>query len=174
MTDAFLPDEYEIPKGPTSYTRFDPGDHKLRILSAPLMGWVYWKDKKPIRSQMNARPEPAPKDLKHFWAVIVWNYQTMQVEIAEITQKAVQSTLKDLNKNPDWGAPYAYDITIKRVGTTMNDTEYSLLPSPAKPLAQEIIDGFKAKPIQLDLLLTGDDPFQPKGTPTPMQEAPAA
>lgn len=167
MSD-FLNDDYEIPKGPSSYTKFDPGTHKLRILTAPLMGWVSWKDKKPVRYAMAARPEPAPKDLKHFWAVIVFNHNTKQIEILELTQKALQTTLKDLNKNPDWGAPYGYDVTVTRVGTTINDTEYSLLPSPKKPVDSEIIEAFKAKPIQLDLLISGDDPFTPKGTPTAM------
>lgn len=170
MSD-FMPDEYEVPKTVSGYAKLEDGDNKFRILSKPIIGWVDWKDQKPVRFAMNNKPEkpfdPA-KEIKHFWAVIAWNCVAQRLQILEITQGGLQKKIIELSDNADWGAPYKYDITITKEGTGLK-TKYSLVPSPPKPISEEIIEAFKAKPIQLDLLFTSDDPFIPKGTPTPMQ-----
>jgi hypothetical protein len=167
----FLPQGYETPKGNSSYMKLEKGDNKFRIMSKPLLGWVDWDDKKPVRFKMADKPT-APidpkKPLKHFWAMIVWDYKAEQVRILELTQNSIQSAIKGLVNDADWGAPYSYDIKVVRTGDGM-DTEYQVNPVPHKPMSNEMMNAFIAKPIQLDLLITGEDPFAPKGTPTTLE-----
>jgi hypothetical protein len=40
------------------------------------------------------------------------------------------------------------------------ETEYSVMPSPAKETPADIIQKFKEKPINLEALFTGGNPFQ--------------
>jgi hypothetical protein len=64
-----------------------------RILSAVTMGWEYWtEDKKPKRSKTMFKVVPVDADLhagwpaRYFWAFVVRNFDTKQIEILEITQ----------------------------------------------------------------------------------------
>jgi hypothetical protein len=62
--------------------------------------------------------------------------------------------------NSKWGNPKGYDITITRKGTTMNDTEYSVMPNPHSEVSEEIKSGFEKLNVNLEALFTGDNPFQ--------------
>ncbi len=169
MSNDFLPDNYEIPKGPSNYTKLETGDTKLRILSKPIIGWSYWdKDVKPVRIQGVTEP-PIAKSLinkdkygnqpiKHFWAMVVYNYNVKQIQILEITQSSILSSLKDLATNPDWGSLFLYDITINKSGTG-KETTYSVIPVPPKPVSEEVKAAFKAKPANLLAMFAGNDPF---------------
>jgi hypothetical protein len=126
-------------------------------------GWQDWKDKKPIRFRFDAKPErpvDPQKPVKHFWAMVVWDYAQNKLVILEITQSTIQTTLKGLAKDPDWGDPKNYDIKVFRKGAGM-DTEYSVTPAPAKPLPQEVLDQYEIAKIDLDALFDGKDPFLP-------------
>lgn len=159
----FLPDDYQAPK-PTSqlYLKLQDGENRIRILSRPIVGWEDWNaEKKPVRYLMNEKPaksfDPA-KPMKHFWAFIVWNCNDEQIQIMQITQATIRSCLESLSKDQDWGSPFEYDIKINKKGEKM-ETEYTVNPAPHKPVSQEILKAFKDRPIQLEALFLGADPF---------------
>lgn len=161
----FLPDDYEIPKSTNSqYFKPQDGENKIRILSKPLMGWEDWTlEKKPIRFRMNEKPLKSidpKKPIKHFWAMVVWNVQLEQIQIYQPTQSTIQEAIKSLGRDEDWGSPYDYDIKIFKKGE-QKLTEYNINPSPKKPVSKEILQAFRDKPIQLEALFEGLDPFAP-------------
>ena len=80
------------------------------------------------------------------------------MEILSITQSSIQNALEALFKNEDWGHPQGYDITVKRVGKGM-DTEYSITPSPHKPMTAGQKEALESKPINLEALYSGGNPF---------------
>jgi hypothetical protein len=143
MNNDFLPEGYEQPESGGNYMKLQDGENKIRILSKPIVGWMDWKDKNPI---------------KHFWAFIVWNYNDQAIQVLEITQQTIQSAITNLNKDEDWGAPYEYDIKIVKKGKDM-ETKYSVTPSPKKPLTDQIKQAALDKPCYLDALFSGTDPW---------------
>jgi len=157
---SFLPENYETPQGGGSYMKLQQGDNKLRILSKPIIGWLDWKDKVPHRFTMKAKPEKplGEQAIKHFWAMIVFDYADQSVKILEITQSTIQKAIEDLAKNEDWGSPHEYDIKITKKGQD-KQTEYSVMPSPKKPLSEEIKKAATDKPINLEALYKNGDPF---------------
>ena len=158
----FLPETYAVPKGNNNYMKFDKGENKFRILSAPILGWEDWKDNKPLRFPMDKKPS-APVDpsrpIKHFWAMVVFNYNEEAIQILEITQKTIQNAISSLAKDADWGSPLGYDIKVIKTGDGM-ETEYQVNPVPHKPVSQEIQDAYMEKPVVLEALFEGKDPFQ--------------
>ena len=164
-SDSFLPDDYEVPKSESSYLKFVTGVTKFRVLSKPIIGWEDWKDKKPFRFMMDKKPAQSfdPKqDIKHFWAFVVWDYTAKRISILEITQKGVQTAIKDLQAKPDWGSPFNYDIEVTKSGSGM-ETKYVTTPLPPKPVHAKIAELFAETPINLQALFDGKDPFDVTG-----------
>lgn len=161
----FLPDDYEAPKSTSQgYMKLQDGENRIRILSRPIVGWEDWNEKKPVRFKYNNKPAKSidpKKPVKHFWAMIVWNYNEEKIQILQVTQRSVQKALEKLIRDADWGAPYLYDIKIVKEGQ-QKDTEYSVNPISPKPVAQNIVEQFKEKPIYLEALFDGADPFDSK------------
>ena len=159
----FLPADYEAPK-PMSNLYFKPqdGENRIRILSKPIFGWEDWTlEKKPIRFKMNekpAKPVDPKKPIKHFWAMIVWNVLAEQIQIMQVTQATIRSSIEALCKDEEWGSPYEYDIKITKKGEGI-ETEYSVLPTKPSVVSKEILQAFKDKPIQLEALFLSLDPF---------------
>lgn len=157
----FLPDDYEAPKSSGNYMKLQDGENKIRILSAPVLGWEDWIEKKPIRFPFDKKPTKSndpKKPVRHFWAMIVWNYNEEKIQILQITQATIRSNIETLCKDEDWGAPYFYDIKIIRKGEGV-DTEYMVNPLPHKEIAAKVIEAFKEKPIRLEALFDDADPF---------------
>jgi|SRR6267142_5275272 len=159
----FLPDNYTAPKSSSEgYMKLQDGENRFRILSQPILGWEDWTlEKKPVRFRYNNKPSKsiiADRPVRHFWAMIVWNYTEEKIQILQISQATIRKTLEKLCKDADWGAPYFYDIKIIKEGES-KDTEYSISPVPGKPLHPMIIDAFKESPIYLDALFDNADPF---------------
>lgn len=156
---SFLPEGYTAPKG--DYSKLEQGDNRFRIMSSPIVGWEDWKDKKPLRFRMNNKPQ-APVDaeqpIKHFWAMLVWDYQMVKPAILEITQKSIQKALEALAGNADWGSPLQYDVIINKTGSGMQ-TEYTVTPVPPKPLQEGIANAFIGLSVNLEALFDGKDPF---------------
>jgi hypothetical protein len=174
--DAFLPDTYEPPKSTSGYMKLQDGKNKFRILSSPILGWEYWtqKDgkKMPVRlaytednyrvAQREAQKNIDEKDkkAKHFWAMTVWNYNTNAIEILELVQAKMQKSIRDTSKEPEWGNPVnRYDFVITKSGRDMS-TEYSMTAIPPSTTAPEITKAIKEKPINLNALFSGGNPFE--------------
>lgn len=157
----FLPSNYEIPKSPSSYMRMQDGVNRIRILSSAIVGYEYFnKDNKPVRSR-EVIEDPADikqgGKVKPFWAFAVWNYQTKSVQILELTQKSIMSALKIKIDNRK-GDAKGNDFIITRQGEGL-DTEYDVDVAEAEPINPEIEAAYKAKPIKLEALYDGSDPF---------------
>lgn len=159
-SNTFLPEGYEAPESNSNYLKFQKGENKFRIVSRPIVGWVDWKDKKPYRFAMSAKPDkPLSKNpIKHFWAFLVWDYVSPGIKILEITQVTIQQTISNLSKDEEWGAPFEYDLKVTRKGEGL-ETEYSITPSPKKPLTEEIKKAALDKPCYLEALFSGSDPW---------------
>jgi len=159
---SFLPDDYVSPSGNSGYMRIQEGENKIRILSSPVLGWEDWRDKKPLRYKMDKKPSSSidPKSpIRHFWAFVVWDYADKSVKIFEVIQATIRKRIESLSKDSDWGSPYFYDLKILKSGQK-TDTEYVVNPLPSnRNLPQDIKDAFAKKPINLEELYTGQDPF---------------
>ena len=160
--NSFLPENYEPPKGGggNNYMKFQDGTTRFRVISKPVMGSLAWdNENKPHRFRMDEKPAGEWREKpKHFWALVVWNYELERPQILEITQQSVIQAITNLNNDPDWGAPWNYDLKVTRKGQKL-DTEYSVNPSPKKKISQAIRDAVADWEIDLDLLFDGDDPF---------------
>ncbi len=161
----FLPKDYNIPAEEGGYMRFKKGENLFRILASPIIGWETWEDTKegrrPIRKRMDdpfVVNDVDPEEVKHFWAMPVWNYTAKRVQILEITQKTIQKVIKQLARQKAWGSPLGYDIDVIREGEGM-ETRYNVVPSPPKDLDPEIDKVFKAMTLNIEALYDGDDPF---------------
>lgn len=166
MTD-FLPTDYKVPSSSDKYMKFVKGDNRFRILTSPILGYEIWKDdgdkRVPIRTRMSVpfttEQAPDPEDIKHFWAMVVYNYANKTVQILEITQKGIQKTLKALAQDEDWGSPVQkYDIVVTKAGDGM-ETKYEVLPKPATKMDDGIIELFNTMKINLNALYDGKDPY---------------
>ncbi len=169
---TFLDPKYEIPVAPSNYMRFQKGMNRFRILSPAVTGYEYWtKDNKPMRSKVRWDFIPTdiklengqPTAIKHFWAFVVWNYNENLIQILQITQSTIQSSIKagvDLRK----GNATNNDIGVERKGDGF-DTEYTVQFADPSPVLPEIEEAYKAKKIDLEALFEGGDPFT-SDTPT--------
>ncbi len=165
----FLPKNYEAPRGSSSYMKLQEGENKFRILSAPILGWEDWDDKRPVRYRFDAKPAKpidAGRPVKHFWSMIVWNYAAEQVQILTVTQATVQKQIQALCADTDWGAPYFYDMKILKSGEG-KETKYQVNPVPHKPTAPAVIKAFNDRPVDLEAIFDNADPFANTGTRTP-------
>ena len=159
---SFLPNNYEAPQGGGSYTKLKAGENRIRIVSNSLLGWLGWDaDNKPHRSakkegldSLSLRDKP-----RHFWAFLIWNYATDQIEILEVTQRSIQDGIMSLYHSEDWGDPKGYDILVMKTGEGM-ETKYTIQGTPKSKLdIDQVFAAFKKSPIDLSRLITGDDPF---------------
>lgn len=162
--ENWLPPNYEMPKSTGNYFKFEQGANKFRIMSQPVMGWVYWtQDDKPKR--LKQQPTETPEDLrneekiKHFWAFVVWNYKAKKLQILELTQASIMGPIQDFILNDEWGPPQDYDITVTKKGEKL-DTEYSVAPSPHKEVPEEAKNARRTTKITLEALFDGKDPFE--------------
>ena len=175
MSD-FLPEGYTVKSTSDNYMKLKTGDNRFRIMTPPILGYEYWVDnengRKPVRSHMDEVPEISdlpnadPAELKHFWAMVVWNYQMNKVQILEITQKGIQKAITELNRDKDWGSPVGsngYDIVVNKTGE-QKETKYNVIPKPQKPLTADILKAVSEVKIDLNALYSGADPFQSTAT----------
>lgn len=66
------------------------------------------------------------------------------------TQTTIQTAMEELIHSEEWGDPLGYSITANRKGESL-ETEYSVVPSPAKETLADILQMYKEKPINLEL-----------------------
>lgn len=172
---SFLPDNYEPPKDKSNYMKFDEGENKFRVLSHAIVGWEYWiqdgKARKPIRVKTwdELPPEqqsPASQETtdapKFFWAFVVLNRQTNDIQILEIGQRGIQKQIEKFVKNKAWGDPKKYDIIVnkERTGSDAKNVKYFVLTEPPTELETGVMDVYRAMNINLNALYEGKNPFQ--------------
>ena len=152
-----------------NFYKFDDGQNKVRILSDPVMGWLYWTSQgKPVR--LYEEPQQKPSDMregdkiKFFWAFSVWSYRDGKVQVLEITQSSIREQMQDLILNEDWGDPKGYDLTVTKKGEKL-DTEYTVQPSPQKVLTMEQVKAYREARVNLEALFAGGDPFADSSAP---------
>jgi len=169
--NTFLPADYKTPSGNDKYMKFEAGDNKIRILTAPIIGYELWIAGKPKRIPMNSKWTPEEingadintftgkkKTPVHFWAMAIWNFKAERIQILQINQLKIQGSITALNMDADWGSPLDYDIVINKTGEK-TDTKYNVIPKPKKALSEDIKTALKETPVNLNALFSGDDPF---------------
>ena len=158
---TFLPENYKTPDN-SDYMKFKDGENTFRVLSSAIVGFEYFnKDNKPVRSREPFKETPGIKDdgkVKHFWAFVIWNYEAEKIQLLEVPQATIQGSIMALVKNKNWGDPKEYDITINKTGEKLL-TEYSITPNPKLPVSSKILEAYKNRPVNLEALYTGEDPF---------------
>lgn len=181
--DSFLPVGYKVPKKSDQFLKLEPGAHKLRIMCPPIKGFVFFSEKtntedktkelKPVRrteefgdftadEMRNANAKESDGKLegsKYFWILLVWNYEQKRFQVLEVTQVSILDGLMNFYNSSEYGDPRTYDVTITRTGTTKNNTEYSLLPSPPKALTREIEEEYAKINYNSNALMEGGYPF---------------
>lgn len=183
LKEAFLPTDYEVPVVDGNYMKFRDKENRFRILSPAIRGWEIWVDKRPkrFREDENIPVEVAesadidertgePKRPRHFMAFVVWNYNAKpdaKIQILEITQKKIKTSINSLNSSKAWGNPIGnkgYDILVTKTktGPQSINVEYSVLPSPKTKLTKEIKEAFEKSSVNLEALYSGEDPFEQK------------
>lgn len=160
--------DIDIPTKGGSYMKFNQPENVFRILSKPIVGWEGWKTspdgtKKPVRKRVDEsipmNEVDSEDEVKYFWAMPVYNYQSEQIEILEITQKSIQKAIKGLANDKDFGSPLDYDIKVSKTGEG-KDTRYTVIGKPPKKLDEGVAQAFKDTPINLEALFTNGDPFK--------------
>lgn len=164
---SFLPTNYTIPTT-SRYVKLKQGANKFRVLDSAITGYEWWTDvdggRKPNRrATFKEAIKEGVEPIKHFWAFTVWSYEESSVQVMEVTQKTIMNALKALVENEEWGDPKTYDITVTRAGEGM-ETEYTITPSPKKPMPAEAKTEMEELKPDLTALYTGGDPFAPKET----------
>lgn len=163
----YLPEGFETLQAPKSYinlSKLPEGEFKYRIVQRPIAGWIDWLDKKPCRYRPDEKPAKSfdpEKPMKAFWSCYVWDYAQEGLFIMEVSQMGVIKALTDLGRNEDWGDFTDYDIKIKKEGSG-KETKYSVMPCPHKPLGKHIEMAIAERPVNLDALYEGGDPWNDK------------
>lgn len=161
----FLPDGFDKLQTEKAYiniAKLPEGEYKFRIVQRPIGGWIDWKDKKPYRYRPSEKPSTSfdpDKPVKSFWTMYVWDYANEGLYIMEVTQMGIIKNLTDLGTNEDWGDFTKYDIKIKKEGSG-KETKYSVMPVPHKEMAPKIKEAMAKKPVNLETLYKGGDPWK--------------
>lgn len=164
----YLPEGFESLQTEKSYInlpKLPEGEYRYRIVLRPIAGWLDWKDKKPYRFRPDNKPDHSfdeERPMKAFWSFYVWDYAQEGLFIMEVTQMSILKALTHLGRDEDWGDFTQYDIKIKKSGSG-KETEYSVSPVPHKPLAEKIALALAKKPVNLEALYEGGDPWKSKG-----------
>lgn len=165
--NGFLPANYEQPPSGGRYTKLEDGDNRLRIISNSIQGWIGWQEKptgnkEPLRVEMDRKEDLTNfnvKEIKHFWAFMVWNYQTKTLEIFEVTQRSIQDAIMNLYQSADWGDPKGYDIIINRTGQKL-ETKYNVQGGRQSQLdGKLVLSEYEKAPCAIEKLFQGKDPW---------------
>lgn len=163
--------------GTGGYTKFQEGDNRVRVLSSFIGGLEYYKDAngdivprgerlrkgcQPVRSKDGEDWSPEEKAAcRSFWAGVVWNYDTNQVEIIKITQQGIKNPIRELLDDEDWGdfrGIDGYDLVINKQKTN-DKTTYSVRSKPKKKFDKDLLEETKGIKVNLEALYSGENPF---------------
>lgn len=158
-TSTFVPADYEVSSGGSSFLKLEAGDTKIRILTDALIGKVGWKDQKPFRragadavidpSEVDMNDQGKPK-INEFMAFYAYDYNTGKVVVVEFTQASIKKELVKYAQDADWGHPKNFDVTITKSGSGLL-TKYSVKTSPPKAITKDIQEVVEAAEPTFDL-----------------------
>lgn len=142
-------------------------EKRLRFVGEGITGHGGWTtDKKPVRFEF--MPDELPANLapdyngriglRRFIAGVVWDYESLEFKIIEITQQTLLDQLFKYMKDEDYGQPSEYDIKISK-DDKVTPVKYTLVAAPPKPLAKEIAKAYEDSNINIRALFDGEDPF---------------
>jgi hypothetical protein len=171
--NEFLPKGYETPESEQRYMELAEGTNTFRILAPAIVGYEWWEDAgngdRVPRRVRTAEEVPAEvrnatqsrDKAKHFWAFPVFNYATNTIQVLELKQQTIMRAIEAFIKNPKWGNPQGYDLTIDKdkTGSRDWDVEYNVIPEPPSPLDEGIAELAKHVPVRLEAMYEGQDPF---------------
>lgn len=150
MSD-FLPEGYSVPEAQGGYTKFQKGENRFRVLGPAILGYEYWvTDKegkrKPKRVRMNDQIDQGDIEdtVKHFWAFPVYNFDTKEIQIMNVTQKGIMKAIKALAQNPKWGNPTKYNLVITKEGDGL-ETTYQVQPEPKDDAEEALLNNVRIK-----------------------------
>jgi hypothetical protein len=105
----------------------------------------------------------APEPTKFAIALPIYNFQSAQVQILQLSQKSVIRELDAISQLPDYDDLTAIDFILGKEGAGLN-TEYKITPLPRKKGSDaEIIAAWeetRAAGFDISRLLEGGDPFK--------------
>jgi hypothetical protein len=142
-------------------------ERRVRFVGQGITGWTSWTtDDKPVRWEEkpaelpdNLKPDLGGKiSVKRFLATLVYDYESEEFKIFEITQKSLMEQLFKYIKDSDYGDPTEYDIKLSKTGSG-KETSYSLVAAPPKLIAKDITARFNELTCNLNALFDGEDPF---------------
>lgn len=160
----FLPEDYKLPTwNSDKYCKFWEGTTRIRILEKPVIGWRYFNTENiPFMSKEKPTTTPWIKEeskLKEFWAMVIWNYEISKIQILQIDQNWIKSSILEYAKDPDWGSPKNYDLKITKTGQKL-ETKYSVIPGKIAEITEEIEQLYNETFINLNALFEWKDPFE--------------
>jgi hypothetical protein len=143
------------------------GEKRFRFFGQGITGFSGWTtDKKLLRWEL--KPTELPSNLapdksgrvgvKRFIASVVYDYEAEEFKIIEITQRRLMEQLFKYIKDEDYGDPTLYDVKINKTGQGI-DTDYSLIASPPRVPAKEVLAAYKDVYCNLRALFDSDDPW---------------
>ena len=178
--NAFFPKDYIVPDKSKQFMKLALGDNEIRILSSPMLGYVVFSsDNKPIRKQFDQgdftkaemvkykakkNEDGAYEGSRHFWIMLVWDFQENIPRILEITQTKILKPLFAYTEMKIWGDLRKFNININRVGSGKTDTEYTVTPHPHTELPPAIVDEIntlvETGMLDLEAIWRGEYPFE--------------
>jgi len=161
---GFFPDEVKV-ESTSRYTRFDKGTTTLRFLGKPVFYNETWievaGERKPKRFPLGQDvplSECGPDGVKQVMSIKVYNHNEKAIQVCSISQKTILKAVKNYSMNPKYGDPTGYDINVEKTGEG-KQTRYNVIADPKEELSKAIVEADKANPVDLNKLLTNDDPF---------------
>lgn len=120
--------DLDVGAGSEYFLKTPPGTTKIRLVSSPIRIWKDFDSKKLYLTEDGAKTNPEAKLRWACWAIDRADGQTKLWE----TSSGVIRDIVALANNPEYtfeGDLMPYDLLINRVGTTLNDTRYSVSPA---------------------------------------------
>ena len=153
------------------YLKLQQGTNKIRVLTETVAGYEFFGlgengKQRPFRRmyeegsfssrEMDERGASFESKQKLFFACLIYNYDLEKYQIWECTQASIQDRLREIRKDPDYGAIQNYDLKITKTGTG-KETRYGVNQSPPKAIDKKILQN--APTVDLYKLFTSEDHF---------------
>ena len=125
-----------VSSGGGNYLKTPPGATKVRIVSGAVKFWKDFDGKKQYLTEEAAKINPNVKIRYSMWVI---DREDGVLKVWECSAPIVRDIVA-LANNPEYAFEDLppYDIIINRVGTTQNDTRYTLTPARQNTALTEI------------------------------------